>query len=60
KSLTNLLKNAQKDAQKGKNLQAKIKLNALKSLLSSLRNNGVHETAYQVLIHNINTLISSL
>lgn len=60
KSIANLLNHAWKDSQEGKVKSAIIKLDALKVLLNSLRNKGVDEIAYQILIADVNALIESL
>ena len=60
KSIANLLNKAWEDSQEDKVELAIIKLDALKVLLNSLRNKGVDEIAYQILIADVNALISSL
>ena len=54
------LNKAWEDSQEDKVELAIIKLDALKVLLNSLRNKGVDEIAYQILIADVNALISSL
>lgn len=60
KAIARLLTDAQKDAQKGKKASALTRLNFLRILLGTLRNRGISEAAYQILIADVNELINSL